>query len=223
MISPDQTLLHLTSRGSRVRTLEDGAVGQWINSSQQPIHNVNKFGLLHYSVPKTLDTVHATNRQFTILFRYKDGTTKSIPVTLPLMDYYGTTLDSAGGGEVLYTNQSCFTEILQTSINWAIQLDGYNHVAPLPPPRGSDKANRLGCVVKMKYGRLKFLFGYRGNVHTVTAAETNNPASPYYNDPAADPPVPEAQQYHVGEKVVKSNTGCPWPTNTAELTDQPHE
>ena len=141
MISPDQTLLHLTSRGSRVRALMPGATGQWINASQQPMHNVNKFGLLHYSVPKTLDMVDEENRTFTLRFAYNDGYAQEIPVVLPMMDYYNITVDSPQHGDGLHTDQACFTEMLQTSINWAIQKHGYNSTAPLPPAIGPDKMN----------------------------------------------------------------------------------
>jgi len=174
MDNPQQTLLHLTSRGGKVRTQQTGAVGRFINQVGQPINNINKFGLLHYSIPKTLDFLDEGNRTFGIRVTYRQtlaggkNVTLDIPVTLPLMDYYNMKVDT------MSTQGVCLTEVLQTSINWAIQKEwtknsehNTGNVGP-SPIRGPTVSNRIGCIVRMTDDKkLQFLFGYRGERNVV--------------------------------------------------------
>ena len=95
MDNPQQVLLHLTSRGAKVRTLEQGAIGKFTNMATQPINNINKYGLLHYSIPKQMDLLNDANRSFTLRIRFHSGKFIDIPVILPAMDYYGMRLDYA--------------------------------------------------------------------------------------------------------------------------------
>ena len=166
MDNPRQTLLHLTSRGEDVRTLETGGVGKFTNMSQQPINDVNKFGLLHYSIPKTLDLMDHTSRSFSMLIEFNDGVNIQIPVTLPLLDYYRMYVNTMADTEL------AFCEVLQTSINWAIQKywtankNTFMQPAPLTH-RGTRVCNRLGCIVQpTPDGKLQFIFGYRGTRET---------------------------------------------------------
>ena len=201
MDNPTQQLLHLTSRGSNVRTKEAGLVGQFANLTTQPINNVNKFGLLHYSIPKTLDLVTAENRSFNITIIYQDGPPVTIPVTLPIMDYYNLTVDSLDDEVAL-----SFAEILQTSINWAIQKDWTAHKAAntqQPFAGGGAVSNRLGCIVQLTPdGRFQFIFGYRGQ--KIVQDSNNHDAG--------------SEQFHESEpaawkpgSTIQINTGAPFP------------
>ena len=167
MISPDQHLLHLTSRAPKVRGRITTA--SYINETKQALTNINKFGLLHYSLPKSLDMVDELNGSFYIRFIFAGSTFTDVQVDLPLVDYYQTKVDTdQRGGEVNQPGETYLTEILQTSINWAIQEKGANTLIPVSGP---SNVNRIGCVVKTNaQGRLEFYFGYRGNVHTITDA-----------------------------------------------------
>ena len=194
MISPEQTLLHLTSSGIRVRK-KDGMAGSFINDTNQPLRNVNKFGLLHYSIPKTLDMLTYRNRMFRIRFEFMNGEDAIIDVPLPLMDYHKMTIDATHDDDRLDPNAACLTEVLQTSINWAIQSyerprDPNRVTPPMPPPfeiTGRGRLNRLGCIVRWADdGRLEFYFGYRGNLHTVTDEESKDETSQYNNIPPGD-------------------------------------
>ena len=198
MDNPRQVLLHLTSRGENVRTLEPGRVGQFTNMSQQPINNINKFGLLHYSIPKVMDLVNAENRRFTIRIKYDDGAHLDIPVTLPMMDYYRMKVSI----DELSTDMKtiAFAEVLQTAINWAIQKEwtasSFENLRIPVFHVGIQSSNRLGCVVKVTDDRrLQFIFGYRG----------------------APPVVPNGDYwtYSVDGGTVQPNTGNPVP-NKAE-------
>ena len=214
MISPEQTLLHLTSQGTKVRTLQTNQVGKFINQTQQALTNVNKFGLLHYSIPKTLDMMREEDRTFFIQVDYEDAEEPSVQfeVVLPLMDYYKITVDTPTqytnlGEDRLFDNQACFTEILQTCINWGIQ----KYRSPdLPATGARARANRLGCVVRAdERGALQFYFGYRGNTHLVTPTENSTASGPY-------------EGLGANSFVVKPNTGCPWPINRAETPNVNH-
>ena len=170
MQTPNQQLLHVTSRGSRVRKIGDGTIGKFSNLSMQAINDINKFGLLHYSIPKILDTVDADNRSFVLRVVYSDNVYIDIPVTLPEMDYYNMSVDTIDSDLV------SFTEVLQTTINWAIQKHwtkhkgDYGEYSPLTHV-GVRSHNRLGCIVRLTpLGRLQFLFGYRGAKQTGQSA-----------------------------------------------------
>ena len=193
MISPDQSMLHLTSRGPNVRKLYTGQIGTFINTSKHAINNVNKFGLLHYSIPKMLDHLDGTNRTFNLTLNYKNKNVgdHTLTVTLPTLDYYSITVDSVDDN--IPFNQANLCEILQTSINWALQRDGNG---------------RLGCVVRRNAdGRLAFFFGYRGSLHTVTNTEAALEGGPYHS-------------FSSGDVVVASRSGCPYPNNLEEKYDE---
>ena len=70
MNDPSQYLVHVTSRGPEVSGV-DGFVGDFKVFMKQPIKDVNKFGLMQYSIPKMLDTVNETNNTFFLRFGYK--------------------------------------------------------------------------------------------------------------------------------------------------------
>ena len=164
MDNPQQVLLHLTSRGAKVRTLEQGAIGKFTNMATQPINNINKYGLLHYSIPKQMDLLNDANRSFTLRIRFHSGKFIDIPVILPAMDYYGMRLDYATDDAGLPS----FAEVLQTSINWAIQKYWTRNKAAfnavLFVDRGQKVCNRLGCIVKVTNDkRLQIIVGWRGS------------------------------------------------------------
>ena len=74
-----QMLLHLTSRGPNVRTTDVGGT-RFTNMSQQPINDVNRFGLLHYSIPKVMDFVDDSNRRFEMNVQFYDGKKSRSPL-----------------------------------------------------------------------------------------------------------------------------------------------
>ena len=167
--NPKQMLLHLTSRGSRVRSLVAGGT-RFTNMTQQPINDVNRFGLLHYSIPKIMDYLSDENRTFTMRIRFKAGNPVDIPVTLPQLDYYSTTVDSLGDATL------CLTEILQSAINFAIVKywtdNGWD--SPVLTHRGHACLYRIGCIVQMTPdGRLRFVVGYKGKRVTELLPETD--------------------------------------------------
>jgi hypothetical protein len=205
MNDPQQVLLHLTSRGNNVRTLVPGAAGKFLNQTKQPIKNINKFGLLHYSVPKVLDFLTEENRTFSIRLTFganAAGASQSveIPVTLPLMDYYNMRLDD------MDVTETCFTEVLQSTINWAIQKQWTaNHYQNMQVVMAQTAAcsNRISCIARVSDdGRLQFLFGYRGFQNGVIngtgAANANDP----YN-----------HQFTSWHGPIFANTGTPLPVD----------
>ena len=207
MIYPQQTLLHLTSKGSNVRG--QGIASSFINESKQPLNNINKFGLLHYSIPKTLDLVDVGNSTFQIKFTYTDGHYVTVPVRLPLLDYFTTFVDSHDRGltDTVYPGEICLTEILQTTINWAIQRYSTEN--------NNDRVNRFSCVVKTdEKCRLEFYFGYRGNVHTITQDDLD--------DAKEKEKYPTATNYtlKVGDRFIKANSGGPWPANRGHVPNE---
>ena len=68
MNDPGQYLVHMTSRGPKVSS-QDGAVGLFKCYTTQPMKDINKFGLLHYSIPKKLDHVQHNNNEFRIILQ----------------------------------------------------------------------------------------------------------------------------------------------------------
>ena len=86
MNNPGQYLIHMTSRGPKVFNAQDGATGLFKCVTSQPIKDVNKFGLLHYSIPKTLDCLQPDNNTFSIRFRFGNGETIDVNVAVPLLD-----------------------------------------------------------------------------------------------------------------------------------------
>ncbi len=67
MNEPGQYLIHFTNRGPKVFTNADGDVGTFKVAMKQPLKDINKFGLLHYSVPKMLDCVDETSGKFDLV------------------------------------------------------------------------------------------------------------------------------------------------------------
>jgi hypothetical protein len=199
MDNPTQQLLHLTSRGSNVRSKETGLIGQFANLTTQPINNINKFGLLHYSIPKTIDLLSAENRSFNIVVTYQEGPPVTIPAMLPIMDYYNMAVDEIGGALI------SFAEILQTSINWAIQKDWTAHKvvnAQQPYAGGGAVSNRLGCIVQLTPdGRFQFIFGYRGQKVIQDSTGHNAGAGGFVEKEAAI----------WGDSTIQINTGAPFP------------
>ena len=64
---PRESLVHLTNRGNKVISDRTGDVGNFKVYTKQPMRDINKFGLVHYSIPKILDTLDETNCQFDII------------------------------------------------------------------------------------------------------------------------------------------------------------
>ena len=214
MDNPTQQLLHLTSRGSSVRTRSTGLVGQFANLTSQPINNVNKFGLLHYSIPKTLDLLNAENRSFNIVVNYEAGPSVTIPVTLPVMDYYNITLDD------IDDNKISLAEILQTTINWAIQEDWTKNKdvnSQQPFTGGQSVSNRLGCIVQLTPdGRFQFVFGYRGQ-KTIMDSSGHKSGSAGFKEKEAAKYADEDDVKHAPPRAtaddlkIQINTGAPIP------------
>ena len=172
MNDPSQYLVHLTSRGPEVSGA-DGFVGEFKVFMKQPIKDVNKFGLMMYSVPKTLDTVNPDNNTFYIRLHYEHGDEILVPVRIPMMDYYNcyvsqeTDFSTTFGGENqnrFRDKKRCsFDEVLQCQINWAI-VKHADQVAP--QGRLCDiLLPRIGCVVNFNQsnGTYEFTFGYKGS------------------------------------------------------------
>ena len=157
MNDPRQHLIHLTSRGERVQNDVDGAVGHFRCFTKQPIKDVNKFGLLHYSIPKTIDVLDERTARFDIRIRFVGGHEAVIPVELPRLDYYNcvesqrhdnSTKVNPGAGPAganddlvgRIKDTVSFDEVLQTTINWAImdyyrtQLTAAPAVPAVPAP-----------------------------------------------------------------------------------------
>ena len=90
MENPTQSLLHVTNIGDRVRSLHPSDPAKFINETTQPIRNVNKYGLLHYSIPKTLDTLQFDNSDFTLhwIQRRSDGASKCADASIRLLFGY---------------------------------------------------------------------------------------------------------------------------------------
>ena len=86
MDNPGQHLIHLTNRGPAVFNQQIGGIGNFMVATKQPLKDINKFGLLHYSIPKMCDTIH--NEQFFFRIKYKDGTDINILIRMPNLDYY---------------------------------------------------------------------------------------------------------------------------------------
>ena len=222
MNDPRQYLVHLTNRGSKVSSQSEGNVGQFQCYTSQPMKDINKFGLINYSIPKTLDTLDINNRTFEIELHYKmGGGSVIIPVTLPFLDYYnmvagqrfdlsvdqkGTvqTAPTAAGalssGAALSRETGsnhpdgrlkdvlAFDEVLQVTINWAIQKAwraAYVDAGANPVEPRLNALSRLSCIVKMEDGCYQFYFGYRGHGGGVQDAPfESNPAFGGANDTA---------------------------------------
>jgi len=138
--------------------------------------DINKFGLLHYSIPKQLDALQSNNNDFSIYFNFAAGTVVEVPVRLPQLDYYNCLVSQAhdlshtsaapdGGGNLAWRNKKyiAFDEVLQTSINWSIQ-HRYANPVPAPANISQNMLSRISCVVEFDrgIGCYALTFGYRG-------------------------------------------------------------
>ena len=170
MNNPGQYLVHMTSRGPKVFNRRDGGVGQFKCMVTQPLKDINKFGLLHYSVPKALDALQINNNQFRLRFEFGSGTTLEVPVVISTLDYYNARVSQPmdvykPDPDPLKVRKNVvdFDEVLQTSINWSIM----NYVSGFADPLPNQMAAlaRISCAVHFDRpsGTYKLTFGYRGH------------------------------------------------------------
>ena len=66
MDNPGQFLIHVTNRGPAVFATNNGGVGEFKVVAKQPLKDINKFGLLYYSIPKMCDAVRDETFNFVI-------------------------------------------------------------------------------------------------------------------------------------------------------------
>ena len=207
MDNPGQFLIHFTNRGPNVSSQVEGQVGNFKVNSKQPLKDINKFGLLHYSVPKMCDHLDITTASFILTIHYVDGAEIDIPVTLPALDYYNMLIsqefDSSVPGNSVEGREKlilAFDEVLQTSINWAI-MENYDYEVYTNGPLNAANNNngymlafamsyRLSCIVdRTKDGYLRIRLGYRGSnivnnvddpqLQAFTAGVTPNTGNPF--------------------------------------------
>ena len=218
MNNPGQYLVHLTSRGPKVFG-RDGACGSFKCYTTQPMKDINKFGLLHYSIPKTLDHVQENNRRFSIRLRFLNGNTVDIPVALPLLDYNNVYASQRYDRSVKNNDAKqasmqqfgrikhllAFDEVLQSTINWSI-MEAYDTYAAEHGGTAQHTVSmkvlaRISCVVtfQQKTGTYLFRFGYRGNTAVADLLDCENVR---FNGPGA-----------------RRNTGCPFPTDGSVDSD----
>ena len=187
MNNPGQYLIHMTNRGPKVRSYNSGDVGEFRVYAKQPLKDINKFGLMMYSVPKMIDLMNFSDQSFDITFQYLSGWEITVPVTLPMLDYYSCTHSQMRDESGLKQNQAVdelarrknvlsMDEILQSSINWAIQKAWQRAWNQLPAGGGNLEPAiaclpRMGCIVRLdpKTGAYNFYFGYKGTGNLVNA------------------------------------------------------
>ena len=204
MNNPGQYLIHMTSRGPKVFNQgKAGSVGLFKCMVQQPLKDINKFGLLHYSIPKVLDVLQTNNNSFFVTLTFGNGASHSIPVRIPLLDYYNATVSQEF--DIYRPNEGNrsrkniligFDEVLQTSINWSIQKYFSDNAQPHNNqnlPFTVNALARISCIVEFDpaFGTYKFTFGFRGS-QTVANPGTG------------------AQSYNNG---AQANSGCPFVSN----------
>ena len=165
MDNPGQHLIHITNRGPGVFGPAD--VGEFKLSMKQPLKDINKFGMLHYSVPKTID--HCLDEEFVLRLKFGGQKTIDVPVKLPNLDYYNvrsSSINDIGYGNfertfVRPSDKIQLDEILQSTINWSIMkhYDTLRARATMNVP-GMLLA-RIGCVVdrNQETGCYQFMFG----------------------------------------------------------------
>ncbi len=138
--------------------------------------NISKIGLLEVAIPKTWDTIHAGNNQFTIHITYSDGSDQEdFHAQMPLLNYYpvlpdlspakiddplsldadGNKEDNANAGSADRVN---IVEAIMFAMNEAFAAGAIP--APLP-------ASPYRCVVYLCNGRLTMAVGYG---HTLAGA-----------------------------------------------------
>ena len=155
MDNPGQHLIHITNRGPGVFGPAD--VGEFKLSMKQPLKDINKFGMLHYSVPKTID--HCLDEEFVL--RLKFGGERNdidVPVKIPNLDYYNTRASASfdlGYGDfnrsfVRPPDKIQLDEILQSTINWSI-MKHYDTLRARPTMTVPGMLlARIACVVKLE-------------------------------------------------------------------------
>ena len=134
MDNPGQTLIHITSRGPAVfNSKGPAAFSEFKVSAKQPLKDINKFGLLHYNIPRMCD--HVTDHErFDLLIKYAMGAEDEdeilLPVYMPSMDYHNLSLtqqfdqtDAVGQAHKRQHNLVCLDELMQSTLNWAIQFE----------------------------------------------------------------------------------------------------
>ena len=233
MDNPNQHLIHLTSRGPKVFG-QDGAVGKFKCVTSQPIKDVNKFGMLHYSIPKALDTVTDYNNRFTLRLRFHKADARGrsvidVPVTLPQLDYYNMLVSSGGydktrvdGPQRTFVDKAFnanyqqqrnkgrlhFDEVLQVSINWALmnEFDYYDGGGANPEGTVAQQMlARISCICN--FDEEKGIYQFHIGYRGHNDLENNDD--------------PTTRGYKSG---VKKNTGCPWPCQASEdVADDPIE
>ena len=215
MNNPGQYLIHLTNRGPKARSYIPGDVGEFKVYAKQPLKDINKFGLMMYSIPRTIDLMTHNDQQFNITFDYNGGQQITVPVTLPMLDYYSCThtqmSDESGMKQNVRLEPTArskqkfsMDEILQSSINWAIQKKWAQEWAGLPAAGGNLHPAiaclpRMGCIVRFgaKTGRYEFFFGYKGTGIILNGGQVGSGA---FNN-----------HQHYGAAVF-NNSGAPGPT-----------
>ena len=133
MDNPGQHLIHITSRGPAVYNSNgEGSFGQFKVSAKQPLKDINKFGLLHYNVPRMCD--HVVDETFDLVITYMSNFEAEnvirVPVTMPSMDYHNLSVtqrhdqsDTVGQAHAREHGQLCLDELMQSTLNWAIQFE----------------------------------------------------------------------------------------------------
>lgn len=197
---PTQYLIHVTNRGPETHSQVSGDPGRYNVFMKQPLKDVNKFGMMMYSVPKTLDIVQPNNQQFNLLFTFGNGDVVIVPVVLPQLDYYdmymSQELDVSGTnaaaglteGRTRSKKRLSFDEVLQTTINWSIMQQFEKRPPNTQPPliyRLCDKLlARIGCIVEFdkSTGCYKFTFGYKGQKNVANPGTITQ----HYTDDAKD-------------------------------------
>ena len=188
MDNPQQHLIHLTSRGPKVYG-QDGAVGKFKCVTTQPLKDINKFGLLHYSIPKQIDPLTRANNSFDLRLRFhapdaNGRDTFNVTVTLPELDYNNVLVSSEvdhtliDGWEATYQDRAYasaarinaptrnkavlhFDEILQSSINWAL-MEEYDRLnGGAAAPAGTVGMQMLGRIsCIVKYDEGRYKFQF---------------------------------------------------------------
>ena len=208
MNDPGQYLVHLTSRGPKVFG-DDGAVGSFKCYTTQPMKDINRFGLLHYSIPKMLDHVQDNNRKFTVRLKFAHETMVDVPVYLPKLDYNDMYVthpydrsriskkkDKLSGISSRLKWAVMFDEVLQSTINWALMEAADRFYALGGAASISEKmCARISCIVRhsTKTNTLGLTFGYRGT-NVIPANDIGNPTTQAFTD---------------GTRTL---SGCPFPT-----------
>ena len=193
MNNPGQYLVHMTSRGPKVFNQTDGGVGKFKCMVTQPLKDINKFGLLHYSVPKALDALTIHNNRFNLRFMFASGDNIVLPVSISTLDYYNARISQPldvfkpdANPLKVRKNLVDFDEVLQTSINWSIMRSVSDFASPLSVPQQA--LARISCAVHFNKstGTYKFTFGFRGhNTLKASTLEYNDGIAANTGAPAA--------------------------------------